>query len=531
MNTVENLNENELHNTSETLEMLQNKCAVLEHEKQELAAKLRWYEEQFRLHQSRRFGASSEKTSQEQLYFFNEAEKATRPTEEEPKLEEVTYKRRKQARGLNKDTMANLPVEVIEYQLPEEEQVCLECQHPLHVMSKEIRRELQVIPAQVKVVEHVSDVYACRKCEKENISTPIKTAPAPKPVLPGSFVSPSLLAFIMNRKYSEAIPLYRQEQQFVNFGIDLSRQTLANWTIQGANKWLKVVYDRMHTHLLKQSFAHADESTLQVLQEDGKSATSKSYMWLYATGRFGPQILLYEYQPSRASRHPKQFLRGFKGFLQTDGFPGYNDVTNVTLVGCFAHARRGFTDALKALPDKASSASTVAMEGVEYCNKLFSIERTLMDLSPEERYRERLAQSKPVLEAFLSWLNIKKQQVLPKTQLGKTIAYCLNQWNKLEAFLLDGQIEISNNRAERALKPFIIGRKNFLFCKTPNGARASAMIYSVVETAKANGLSPYHYLMYLFEKLPNIDIDNLELVDGLLPWSESIPNSCRVPSK
>lgn len=223
MNTVENLNENELHNTSETLEMLQNKCAVLEHEKQELAAKLRWYEEQFRLHQSRRFGASSEKTSQEQLYFFNEAEKATRPTEEEPKLEEVTYKRRKQARGLNKDTMANLPVEVIEYQLPEEEQVCLECQHPLHVMSKEIRRELQVIPAQVKVVEHVSDVYACRKCEKENISTPIKTAPAPKPVLPGSFVSPSLLAFIMNRKYSEAIPLYRQEQQFVNFGIDLSR--------------------------------------------------------------------------------------------------------------------------------------------------------------------------------------------------------------------------------------------------------------------------------------------------------------------
>lgn len=268
-----------------------------------------------------------------------------------------------------------------------------------------------------------------------------------------------------------------------------------------------------------------------MLQEDGKSATSKSYMWLYATGRFGPQILLYEYQPSRASRHPKQFLRGFKGFLQTDGFPGYNDVTNVTLVGCFAHARRGFTDALKALPDKASSASTVAMEGVEYCNKLFSIERTLMDLSPEERYRERLAQSKPVLEAFLSWLNIKKQQVLPKTQLGKTIAYCLNQWNKLEAFLLDGQIEISNNRAERALKPFIIGRKNFLFCKTPNGARASAMIYSVVETAKANGLSPYHYLMYLFEKLPNIDIDNLELVDGLLPWSESIPNSCRVPSK
>ena len=182
--------------------------------------------------------------------------------------------------------------------------------------------------------------------------------------------------------------------------------------------------------------------------------------------------------------------------------------------------------ALKALPDKASPSSSVAMEGIEYCNKLFSIERTLSDLSPEKRYRERLDQSKPVLEVFLLWLTVKKQQVLPKSQLGKAVSYCLNQWSKLEAFLLDGQTEVSNNRAERAIKPFVIGRKNFLFSKSPKGATASALIYSVIEKAKSNGLSPYHYLVYLFEKLPNIDLRNLDQVDDLLPWSASIPDSC-----
>lgn len=530
MKTIDNPTEKQLHNTAETLEVLKNKCTVLELENQALATKLKWYEEQFRLNQSKRFGASSEKTSLDQLAFFNEAEKIAHPKAQEPTVEEITVKRRK-ARGLNKDTMADLPVEVIEYHLPEGEQVCPKCHHSLHVMSKEVRRELIIIPAEVKVVEHVRDVCACRNCEKENTSTPIITAPMPAPVLQGSFVSPSLMAFVMNRKYSEAIPLYRQEQQFVNFGIDLSRQTLANWMIQGANKWLKVLYDRMHTFLLNESFLLADETTLQVLQEKGRAATSKSYMWLYATGRFGPQIFLYDYQVSRASKHPKNFLTGFKGFLQTDGYPGYNEVTDVTRAGCFAHARRGFTDALKALPDKVSPSSTLAMEGIEYCNKLFAIERTLSDLSPEERYKERLNLSKPVFEAFLLWLTVKKQQVLPKSQLGKAITYCLNQWSKLEAILLDGQIELSSNRAERAIKPFVIGRKNFLFCKTPNGATASALIYSVIETAKANGLSPYHYLVYLFEKLPNIDLKNLDQVDDLLPWSHTIPDSCKVPSK
>lgn len=530
MKTNNDLTSKKLHNDNETLETLQKKCITLEQENQELTAKVKWYEEMFRLNQAQKFGSSSEKTTPDQLSFFNEAEKNSRENINEPDLEEITYKRRR-SKGLNKESMADLPVEVIEYHLPEEERACPECQEELHEMSKEVRRELKVIPAQVKVVEHVRHVYSCRNCEKENIKTPIITAPMPAPVLPGSFVSPSLMAFIMNRKYAEAIPLYRQEQQFINFGIDLSRQNLANWIIHGGHKWLKVIYDRMHKRLLEESFLHADVTTLQVLQEDGRSASSKSYMWLYATGNFGPQILLYDYQQSRASKHPKAFLRGFRGYLQVDGYPGYNDVENVTLVGCFAHARRGFTDALKSLPDKADVSRTSAREGIEYCNKLFSLERKLTELTPKERYEKRLEESKPVLEGFLSWLNTKKEQVLPKTGLGKAVNYCLNQWSKLEAFLLDGQAELSNNKAERAIKNFVIGRKNFLFCKTPKGATASAIIYSVVETAKANNLSPFHYLNYLFEKLPNIDIENPDQVDDLLPWSDKIPDFCRVKLK
>ncbi|KAB3526305.1 IS66 family transposase [Alkaliphilus serpentinus] len=532
MKTIENSTKNQLNNDNsaeESIEALQNKCALQEQQIEELTVKLAWYEEQIRKGAQQKYGASSEKTPDDQLSFFNEAEKAMRPNLKEPDLEEITYKRRK-AKGINHDKWADLPVEVIEYYLPKEEESCPECNHSLHIMSKEIRKELKIIPAQVKIVEHVRHVYSCRQCEKDNIKTPVITAKAPAPVVPGSFVSPSLMAFVMNRKYSEAIPLYRQEQQFINFGIELSRQNLANWMIKGAD-WLKFVYDRLHDRLLKETYIHADETTLQVLSEDKKSATSKSYMWLYASGKFGPQILLYEYTPSRASKHPKAFLQGFKGYLQTDGYQAYNDVDDVAIMGCFAHARRGFVDALKALPKNAAASATLAKEGRDYCNQLFYLERGYLELSPEERYIKRLEHSKPVLEAFLVWLNTNKPKVLPKSGLGKAITYCLNQWNKLETFLKDGSIEISNNRAERAIKPFVIGRKNWLFSKSPNGAAASAIIYSIVETAKANNLSPFHYLEYLFERLPNIDNADSNKIDDLLPWSESIPQSCKVSSK
>jgi transposase len=392
-------------------------------------------------------------------------------------------------------------------------------------MSTEVRQELKYIPAEVKVVKHVRYVYSCRHCEQEEIETPIQTVSMPRPVISGSLASPSILAHIMSQKYVEGLPLYRQEKQFHRMGFALSRQTMANWMIYGADHWLSKLYNRMHQLILKLDIICADETTLQVLREPGRSASSKSYLWLYRTGIEGPPIILYDYQKTRAGENPMEFLKEFKGYLQVDGYAGYHKVKDVTLVGCWAHSRRGFTDVLKSLP--ANSIKPVAAtEGLHFCNQLYSIERKLKELAPKERYEQRLKQSKPVLDAFLSWLKISDQKVLPKSGLGKAITYCLNQWDKLVAFLEDGRLEIDNNRSERSIKPVVIGRKNWLFANTPQGATASAIIYSIVETAIANGLNPYYYLRYLFERLPNMDLTDMYALDQVLPWSTTLPVSC-----
>lgn len=516
-----------MNNTAKIIEELHNKCAQQEQQIAELTAKLNWFQEQFRLSQQKRFGSSSEQTDPNQLQLFNEAESDANPSAEEPAMEEINYRRRKQ-KGQREEKLKDLPVETIEYRLEPGEQACGCCGHELHEMTTEIRKELKIIPPQVSVVEHVRYVYACRHCQKEDTKTPIVTAPMPAPVLPGSLASPSILAHIMTQKYVDALPLYRQEQQLTRLGIGLSRQTMANWMIQGAERWLRPLYEGMHDHLLKQDILHADETTLQVLREPGRSAESTSYMWLYLTGRGSPAIALYDYQTTRASKHPQQFLSGFKGYMHVDGYAGYNAVPDVTLVGCWAHARRKFDEALKALPPEQRNAPVAAKEGLNFCNQLFDIERSLKDVTPEERYKIRLERSRPVLDAFLAWLKYQSPRVLPKSTFGKAIFYCRRQWDKLTAFLEDGRLEIDNNRGERAIKPFVIGRKNWLFSNTPNGAKASATIYSVIESAKANGLNPFSYLVYLFEKLPNVDIKDRKVLDELLPWSSTLPTECRI---
>ncbi len=511
--------------TIEQVESLQKTCAALERQVGELKLQLAWYQEQFRLQQKRRFGSSSEGTDPNvQLHLFNEveAEAEAEPTAQEPTIETITYERKKKQQGQRDELLKNLPVERIEYRLTEEEQVCSCCGGPTHEMTVEVRRELKIIPAQVNVVEHAQYIYACRNCEQNDIHTPIVKAPMPNPVIPKSLASPSTLAYIMNKKYVEGMPLYRQEQQFERKGIPLSRQTLANWVLIGANEWLSKIYERMHEELLKRKYLHADETTLQVLHEPGKEAESKSYLWLYRSGRDGPAIVLYDYQKTRAKEHPIQFLTGFEGYLHVDGYAGYNDLPDVILVGCWAHARRKFAEALKALPASKRNTPVAAREGLEYCNRLFKIERWLKDATPEKRYDERLKQSRPVLDAFLAWLHTQKDNALPKSALGGAIAYCINQWPKLETFLQDGHLEIDNNRSERSIKPFVIGRKNWLFANTPRGARASAIAYSIVETAKENELSPYAYLQHLFERLPNADLADPKTIEHLLPWSVSL---------
>jgi len=286
----------------------------------------------------------------------------------------------------------------------------------------------------------------------------------------------------------------------------------------------------MHKLLLKQNIIFADETTLQVLREPGRPAESTSYMWLYRTGREGPAIILYDYQTTRASKHPRQFLSGFKGYMHVDGYAGYNGLPDIVLVGCLSHARRKFDEALKALPAEQRNAPVAAKEGLDYCNQLFAIERELQDVTPEERYKIRLGRSRPVLDAFLAWLKLQRPRVLPKSAFGQAINYCLTQWDKLVAFLRDGRLEIHNNRSERSIKAFVIGRKNFLFSNTPKGAKASATIYSIVESAKENGLNPYSYLQHLFERLPNLNIEDQGVIDELLPWSGTLPEWCRINS-
>jgi transposase len=516
---------------SDKILTLEEQNLVLEQRNAELNAQVKWFKEQLLLSRDRQFAASSEKTSPEQINLFNEAEEAADLSLEEPTIETITYDRRKKQPGHRAEMLKDLPVEEIEYRLPEDQQTCPCCQGPLHEMSTQVRQELKVIPAEVKVIKHIQYIYTCRRCEPGNDKTPIVKAEMPNPILPGSLASPSILAFIMDQKYTNSLPLYRQEQQFSRLGIGLSRQTMANWLLKAADPWLKIIYQRMHEELVKRDILHADETTLQVLKEPGRPAQSKSYMWLYRTGRDGPPIVLYDYQTTRASKHPNNFLSGFKGYLQTDGYSGYGNLTNVTLVGCWAHARRKFTDALKVLPATQKDKPVAAGVGLNYCNKLFAIEKKLKDVSNQERYEKRLELSKPLLDDFYSWLKRMRQQTLPKSAFGEAITYCLNQWDDLAHFLLDGRLEIDNNRSERSIKRFVIGRKNFLFSNTPRGAEGSAIIYSIIETALENNLKPYNYLMYLFGRLPNVDTKDLSVMDDLLPWSDAIPEDCRMPEK
>jgi transposase len=393
-------------------------------------------------------------------------------------------------------------------------------------MSEEIRREIEIIPAQAHVVKHVRHVYACRECQKNDTTTPILTAPMPNPVIPNSIASPSAVAFIACQKYVEGHPLYRQEKQLTHFGLQIPRQTLANWMIKGAD-WLDPLYDRMHRHLLSQGVLHADETTVQVLKEPERAARTKSYMWLYRSGRDGPPIVLFDYQRTRSGEHPRRFLSGFSGYLHVDGYAGYNKVPEAVLVGCWAHARRKFYEALEALPPGVILTNSAAKQGVDFCDSLFKIERQIAEATDKERLEVRREQSRPLVDAMEQWL--AKQKVLPKTLLGQAVGYCRNQWDKLNAYLEEGRLEIRNNAAERAIKPFVIGRKNWLFSDTPKGAKASARIYSVIEIAKENGLNPYSYLTHLFEELPNRDLKDVEAVDDLMPWSAGPRNLCRGP--
>ena len=451
----------QLNNRIEELEALAKK----QNERiKELEALVKYYEEQLRLKVKKQFGPSSEKTKnqEETQGVFNEVEDESNKKVKEPSLEDITQKGKKRV-GKREEDLASLPVVEIEYKLPEDEMVCPECGGPLHQMSKEIRREIDIIPAQVRIINHVQYIYSCRACENNGISVPIIKASAGESLIKGSLASPSSVAHVMVQKYVNAVPLYRIEQGLLSDGIELSRQTMANWLLKSTEDYLSPLYECMKEELIKRNVLHADETEVQVLHEEGRKATTNSYMWLYRTsGDTNHPIVLYEYQPTRSSSHPKNFLDGFQGFLHTDGYSGYHNLSEVIIiVGCWSHLRRYFHDALKAMPEGTQSGSN-AEKGIDFCNQLFKLERDFEGLTFQERYTKRLEQSKPIADSFFSWINSIKDNVLPKSALGKAVTYAINQKVYLENVFLDGRLELSNNRAERSMKVFVIGRNYVL---------------------------------------------------------------------
>ena len=483
-----------------------------------LEALNKYYEEQFRLAKHRQYGASSEKTPHtEQLGLFDEVEN-TADLKKAEELEKVTYNPPKKRNQL-KDDLTDAPLETVEHKLPTQEQICPVCGSPLRSMSQEECCNIEIIPARVIMKRHLREVYACRNCEKTKEQATIVRAPMPEPVIKGSLASPSAIAHIATQKYVFAVPLYRQEQEFLRQGLSLSRQTMSNWLIRASQDWLEPIYDKMKLQLLKEEILHADESRLQVLQEPGRKANTESYMWLYRTGKdTDTPIALFEYQPTRSSGHPKRFLENYTGYLHTDGYAGYHSLEpKVTVVGCWAHLRRRFDEALKALPE-SDRPTAVAQYGFNLCNELFLLEREWADLPAEKRYEKRLSVAKPKAETLFAWAS--SVNALPKSPLGKAVHYALEQRRWLMNVFLDGRLEISNNRAERSIKPFVIGRKNWLFNNTPKGAKSSSVIYSIIETAKENDLKPLEYLDYVLTMLPN---ETTSAIDRYLPWADGLP--------
>jgi len=394
-------------------------------------------------------------------------------------------------------------------------------------MGKDVRRELKLIPAQAVIVEHIRHVYACRDCEKDSYGVPIVKAPVDEPVIKGSFASPEAIAHIMTQKFEMGSPLYRQEQEWNRNGIALSRQTMSNWLIRASEDWLEPIYEVFREILLQHNVLHADETVLQVLKEPGKPPSSKSYMWLYRTGGDATSgIVLFDYQPDRSAKRPKEFLKGYEGYLHTDGYASYHGMSKeITIVGCMAHVRRKFVEALDAMKPEIRDGS-MALAGKNYCDRLFKIEKELANCTAEERHKQRQEKSVPLMKEFSDWLSTSG--VSPKTATGAAVRYARDQFKYYSNYLLDGRLEISNNLAERSIKPFVIDRKNFLFANTPRGARSAAVIFSIIQTARENGLNAYDYLSFIFRSAPNWDIrNNPDLFELWAPWFPYAQSKCR----
>jgi transposase len=490
---------------SDLLEALEQKDHIIQ-EQQKL---LKLLEEKLRLAKLQRFGSSSEKMPF-QNDFFDEAELEVALSDLEAQLpdEHPPKKPRKKRQGFSDE----LPRIRVDLTLSDEEK-----QGATKTFFSKVKEELDIIPAKVQVIEYWQERAVF---EHDEAGQQIKTAARPAHPLGKCIASVQLLAHILIAKYADALPLYRQEQILKRYGGNITRTTLANWIIR-LDDVFKPLMNLMREHQLAGEYLQADETRIQVLKEDGKPATSDKWMWLIRGGPPDQPAVLFEYDASRSEDVPVRLLDGFEGVLQADGYAGYNKVCRenlITRIGCWDHARRKFVEASKAAPSKKKgqkvSKADVALGKIR---KLYVIEDRIKALEPEQKTEQRQQLSQPVLDDLKVWLQTNASRVPKDSLTAKAINYTLNQWELLIGYCHDGRLSISNARAENAIRPFAVGRRNWLFADTPRGARASATAYSLIETAKANGLEPYDYLRHVLKHIGAAD--TVEKIEALLPWN------------
>jgi transposase len=488
----------------------QDLACLIDLVEQKYQEKIAYLEERVRLLQNEIFGRRTEKHYPQdhlQMPLFPNA--GQEPSNQDLSNETIVIAEHSRKKKGRKPLPADLPRIDVIHDIPEEEKVC-ECGSCLSRIGQEVCEKLDYVPAKIRVLRHIRYKYACKSCEGVESSGPaVKIAPPVEQLIPKSMVSEGLLAHIIVSKFADGLPLYRQQKMFARLGIELPRATMANWAIAAAKRCGPLI-DLMQNDIRGGPLINIDESPLQVLNEPGRANTTKSYMWVFCGGTPEHPCILFRYHPTRSGQVALSFLNDYRGFIQSDGFTGYDHLgknKGIVLLACWAHVRRKFVEVVKArkkVRGGGQSPKGLADEALEFIGKLYLIEKQCRQaqMSPAQIYEVRKLQSRPVLRAFKHWLDEKQPLTPPKGLLGQAIGYTLSLWSRLVVYIEDGRLKPDNNAAENAIRPFVLGRKNFLFAGNPRGADACATFFSLIETAKANGLEPFSYLRYVFERLP-----------------------------
>lgn len=488
--------------------------------------------EQVAMANQKRFGRSSEQISGQLTLddYFNEAEAITENKYIlEPEFEDVVVKRRK-TKGKREEDLKGIDTEIIPLDIDKEKLIEM-FPNGYKRLPDEVYKRLEFIPQTFKVKEYHVVVYAAKD------DTTMVKADRPKDLLRNSIATPSLVAALYNGKFVNALPINRMSEDFKRMDVNISRQVMANWTIQCTEKYLSILYDELHKQLYKSKVLQADETPVLV-RKDGRPAGSKSYMWVYRTGKMynSSPIVIYEYQRTRKSDHPRKFLENYKGTVVTDGYQVYhtleNEMEDLIIAGCWSHARRRFSEIIKTFGNSTKENDKpkvlIADKALKQINAMYKIEQSLKDLTPIERQEERELSLKPLVEAFFAWAKENKTNVPGNSATGKALTYCINQEKYLKTFLSNGEVPMDNNAAEQAIRGFCIGKKNWVIIDTTYGAQASAIAYSIAETAKANNLKPYKYFEYLLTEIPkHMDDKSTDFIKELLPWSDKLPEEIR----